>query len=99
MPSLRAVYRMTMAEYHLRVEGYNRMKMERMAWQRRSWFIGMVGPHLDPKKLPKSEQAWMPMPGYDQKKSSDMSPQMRERWQKAVADYNEKKAQDGRADD
>lgn len=79
---------MTMAEYFLRVAGFKRELKRQMFRDRRTWFNTLVGPHMDPKALPRSEQAYMPLDGEE---PGGISPQMRERWKKAVADYNKKK--------
>ena len=54
---------MTWAEYQVRRQGYLRMEAarvkEKLTFYRRSWYNTLIGPHLDPKKLPKTEKAYM----------------------------------------
>jgi len=85
---------MTFSEYLLRVEGWHRVQKRQLYRDRRTWYNTLVGPHWDPKKLPRSEQAYLPI---DEEDKPKMSPNVKDRWNKAVEEYNKKK--DARAKD
>ena len=91
MPSLRAVYEMTLNEYSLRVEGWKREQTRQLYRDRRTWYNTLIGPHYDPKKLPRTESAYFSIPEVDgqKPKAKDI---MRERWKNAVEKYNKEKA-------
>ena len=83
---------MTFSEYLLRVEGWHREQKRQLYRDRRTWYNTLIGPHMDPKRLPRTESAYLPI---DEEKVSKITPSMKERWDKAVGEYNKQK--DGRA--
>lgn len=89
---------MTLSEYALRVEGYKREQTRQLYRDRRTWYNSLVGPHWDPKKLPRSEQAYLRIPEYDDPKQ-DVKEGLREMWKQSVEKYNKAKAEkDGSTD-
>ena len=58
---LQEFYLMPFCEFILKSQAYNRMQEERLRHTRRIAFYSMIGSHLDPKKLPKSEDKFMPI--------------------------------------
>ncbi len=86
-PSLEYVYDMTWAEFRIRQFAYNRQ-------QKRDWFkirevayASILGPHLDPKKIP-SKERFMPL-----KDTTEVNESMKERMMKVVKIYKDKKKQ------
>lgn len=79
---------MTFSEYLLRVEGWHRQQKRQLYRDRRTWYNTLIGPHYDPKHLPRSEEAYMPIDG---DKKPKMTKEMREEWDRAVAKYKEEK--------
>ncbi len=89
---------MTLSEYTLRVEGWKREQNRQLFRDRRTWYNTLVGPHWDPKKLPRSESAYLRIPEIDDDKPQKSS-ELKKRFADAVDKYNKEKAeQDGRAD-
>lgn len=87
MPSLRAVLGMTWAEYLIRVDGWKRVQNRQMYLWRRTWFNTLIGPHLDPKKLPKTENQYMPLDG--ERNPRVLSDYSREKFMTARAKYEQ----------
>jgi hypothetical protein len=81
---------MTWAEYLIRVDGYRRMDKRQLERLRRTWFNALIGPHVDPKRLPKTERAYLPLGEDDAPKKKVISKYTREKFKKAVADYRQK---------
>ena len=52
---------MTWAEFRIRSYAYQRMQKTEMYKLRELAWASTIGPHLDPKKLPKSKEAFMPL--------------------------------------
>ena len=90
MPSLRAVYAMTWAEYLIRVDGWKRSQNRELERLRRTWFNILWGPHVDPKKLPKTENQYLPLDGDGNKPKPKISDYTREKFERAVKEYREK---------
>ena len=86
---------MTWAEYILRVDGYLRQQKRQAYRDRRTWYNTLVAPHLDPKKLPKSEQAYMKIDG-EEKRKPKVSEETGQRYIEAMRKYLlKKKASNG----
>jgi hypothetical protein len=58
-PSLEYVYSMTWAEFRIRLFSYNRREKKDWYKVREIAFAATMGPHLDPKHLPKSKDAFI----------------------------------------
>ena len=54
---------MSWAEFSIRSYGYNRVKIEELRMFRTLGFTTLLAPNADPKKLPKSPENYMPLPG------------------------------------
>lgn len=76
-----------MSEFVLRVQGWKREQKRQLYRDRRTWYNTLIGPHLDPKKLPKTEEAYMSI---DSEKGK-LTDQMRENWKQAVEKYKQEK--------
>lgn len=74
---------MTWAEYLIRVDGYRRIELRTLERMRRGWFNQLWGPHVDPKKLPKTERAYMPLSS-DKGGKNLVSEATREKFKNAV---------------
>ena len=59
-----------------------------MFFYRRSWYNSLIGPHVDPKTLPKSEAAYLPLDG-DRKPGARISDKSREKYEKAMKAYKQ----------
>jgi hypothetical protein len=62
MPNLEAVYDMTWAEFQLRLFAYKRMELNEYQKLRELMWTCYTAPHLDPKKLSKRKEQFMPLP-------------------------------------
>jgi len=58
---------MTWAEFQIRLQGYKRGENARFEMLRELMWVTYVAPHLDPKKIAKTKQSFMPLP-IDKKK-------------------------------
>lgn len=88
-PSLDYVYRMTWAEFKLRLIGFNRseerqeVKLRRLAW------VTFIAPHQDPKKLRgMKEGRWWKIGG---SKKSQITDEHRQRFMDEYKKYLDKK--------
>ena len=63
-----------------------------MQRDRRTWYNTLIGPHLDPKRLPKTEQAYMKIPG-EKKRKVKVSEAARSKFIEALEEYKRKKEQ------
>ena len=86
-PSLEYVYDMTWAEFRIRQFAYNRKQKRDWFKIREVAFASIIGPHLDPKKLP-SKERFMPLSD-----KSEVNEAMKERMMKVVKIYKDKKKQ------
>lgn len=77
MPSLDAVYEMTWAEFQLRLFAYKRMELNEYQKLRELMWTCYTAPHLDPKKLSKRKEQFMPLPS-DKKNIGGVSEAMKE---------------------
>lgn len=70
-PSLDYVYRMTWAEFKLRLIAFNRTETRQMYKLRRLAWVTFIAPYQDPKKLRgMNEKKFMPLEGENPKKAS-----------------------------
>ena len=52
------LYKMTMAEFNIRLFAFKRMSRDKEMLFREVGYSAMVGSHLDPKKMPKTKQKY-----------------------------------------
>jgi len=92
-PSLQYVYDMTWAEYLIRLYAYNRIRKKQLRDVREIAWASLVGPHQNPKKLPKTIEAYWPLDGKPQ-----VNDFLRDRIKFAQDEYKErlKKLNNGR---
>ena len=83
-PSLDYVYDMSWAEFRIRQFGYNRKQEREWFKIREIAYASIIGPHLDPKKLP-SKQKFMPLG------KKGVTEKMVVRMKEAVDKYNKEK--------
>lgn len=79
------VYDMTWAEFQIRLFAYNRMQKNEWFKIREIAWASLVGSHQDPKKLPKSKEAFMPLNG--NKPKQGVSEAQKEAFRKAMQEY------------
>ena len=84
---LHEFYLMPFCEFILKSQAYARMQEEKMRHTRRIAFYAAIGSHLDPKKLPKSEDSFMPIG--EKKRKSQVSDEMRELFKQRMEEYNQ----------
>ena len=84
-PSLEYVYDMTWAEFKMREFAYDRKQEKDWFKIRELAYASIIGPHLDPKKVP-SKERFMPLG-----KKPGISEKMRERMKEAIKEYKDKK--------
>ena len=74
---------MTWSEFCIRQHAYRRMEKNSWYKVREIAYQSMIGSHLDPKKLPKSQEKYMGLEG----KKESVNSVMMERMRKAREDY------------
>lgn len=79
-----------MAEFNIRLFAFKRMSTNRELLVREVAYYSMIGSHLNPKKLPKSKQAFWSI-GQDSKIDKERMDKMKEAMRKAVEQYNNRK--------
>lgn len=79
-------YNMPYCEFILKAQAYHRMQNEQLKRIRFNTFYSMIGSHLDPKKLPKSESNFLPI---EEERKSQISDEMRELFKKRQREYEE----------
>jgi hypothetical protein len=83
------VYMMSWREFQLRSFGYKRKDRQDWLKVREVAYSSLVGSHLDPKKLPKTKEKFLPLGMEQQKRVSD---EQKENFLKAFRKYqNERK--------
>ena len=83
-PSLSYVYSMTWAEFLIRQHAYHRIEKNEWYKIREMAYASLIGSHIDPKKLPKSKEKFIPLDS-----SNDLEvDKMRQTILKAQQDYN-----------
>jgi isopropylmalate/homocitrate/citramalate synthase len=85
---LEEFYDMPFCEFRIKAYAYKRMQEERLRHTRMIAYYSAIGPHLDPKKLPKTIDEFMRI-GDKPKKRSMVSDEMRELYKKRMDEYNE----------
>ena len=85
---LEEFYDMPFCEFRIKAYAYKRMQEERLRHTRMIAYYSAVGPHLDPKKLPKTIDEFMRI-GDKPNKRSRVSDEMRELFKKRMDEYNE----------
>lgn len=80
---------MPFCEFRIKSFAYNRMQEERLRHTRLITYYSAIGSHLDPKKLPKTIDQFMPI-GQKKTKKSIISDEMRELYRQRMDEYNEK---------
>lgn len=85
---LEEFYDMPFCEFRIKAYAYKRMQEERLRHTRMIAYYSAVGPHLDPKKLPKTIDEFMWI-GDKPKKRSRVSDEMRELYKRRMDEYNE----------
>lgn len=87
---------MSWAEYTIRVDGYLRQQKRELRRDRRTWFTTLIAPHQDPKRLPRTEEAYMKIDGDKKRKLSDAA---RSKFVEALEKYKaQKEKANGRGD-
>jgi hypothetical protein len=59
---------MSYAEFQIRAFAYNRLMLRELKLYRKQLYTQIIAPHQDVKKIPKSEQQFMPLFGESQVK-------------------------------
>ena len=87
---LEEVYDMPFCEFKIKSYAFRRMQEERLRHTRLIAFSSQIGSHLDPKKMPKSIEQFMPI-GSERKKKrkSKVSDEMRAIFEQRMKEYNE----------
>jgi hypothetical protein len=85
---LEEFYDMPFCEFRIKAYAYKRMQEERLRHTRMIAYYSAIGPHLDPKKLPKTIDEFMRI-GDKPKKRSRVSDEMRELYKRRMDEYNE----------
>jgi hypothetical protein len=80
--NLEQVYDMTWAEFRIRQYGYNRMQKDEWFKLREIAYASIIGPHLDPKKVPPKDK-YMPL----SEEKSGVSDRMKARMREAINKY------------
>ena len=78
---------MTYAEFCIRSYGYRRMQQEQWAKFRKVAFASLQAFSVDPKKLPKTEKQYMPLPMIDDDSKPQLSKEHIEAFIKATQQY------------
>ena len=82
---------MTWAEFLIRQHAYHRIEKNKWYKVREMAYASLIGSHIDPKKLPKSKDKFIPLDEDNNNKSSNTIDAMREAILKAQEEYNNKK--------
>jgi len=81
---------MTLAEFNIRLFSYRRLERNKKILVREIAWAATIGSHLDPKKLPKSKEKFMPI-GNDVRISREHQERINQTMLKAVQEYNDNK--------
>lgn len=87
-PSLDYVYRMTWAEFRIRLFSYNRQQLSEWYKVREVAWNSLIGSHYNPKKLPRTKDLFMKL---DSKKKPLMTDAMIERIIEVKEQFNKDK--------
>jgi len=85
---LEAVYDMTWAEFQIRLFAFKRMELVEAQKLRELMWNTYIAPHLDPKKMSKRKESFMPLPS--DKKAVGVSEKQREIFIKEYKKWQEK---------
>ena len=88
-PSLSYVYGMTWAEFLIRQHAYHRIQKNEWYKVREMAYASLIGSHIDPKKLPKSKEKFIPLDSA-QGNVKTISDAARKAMLKAQEEYNNK---------
>lgn len=78
---------MTWAEFLIRQHAYHRIEKNEWYKVREIAFASLIGSHIDPKKLPKSKEKFIPL---ESEKNKGLSKEARNAILKAQEQYNNK---------
>lgn len=81
---------MTWAEFCIRSHAYRREDKKKWLHTREVAYYSLIGPHADPKKLPKTKELFIPL---EFKSKRDLRKKQRERMILALKKYNLEKRQ------
>ena len=79
---------MTWAEFLIRQHAYHRIEKNEWYKVREMAYASLIGSHIDPKKLPKSKDKFIPLDEDNNNKSSNTVDAMREAILKSQKEYN-----------
>jgi hypothetical protein len=79
---------MTWAEFLIRQHAYHRIEKNEWYKVREMAYASLIGSHIDPKKLPKSKDKFIPLDEDNNNKSSNTVDAMREAILKSQEEYN-----------
>ena len=77
---------MTMAEFNIRLFSFNRQREHQEMLAREQAYYGMIGSHLDPKKMPKTKQQFWILPS-ERRMTKERFKKMKNVMSKAVEQY------------
>ena len=81
---------MTWAEFRIRLYAYKRLELKEWQKVREIAWNGLIGSHVNPKKLPKSKEAFIPL---DVKRKAIRTNKMAERIKEVQAIYLQERKQ------
>lgn len=79
---------MTWAEFRIRLHGFHREQKRNQYDMREMAWVNYIAPHLDPKKMKKSKEAFWPM---RKKSERSQAEKMKERMEQAMIEYQKNK--------
>ena len=85
---------MAWCEYLIKCYAWSRMEKEKWRKVRTIAFNAMIGSHLDPKKLPKSEEAFMPLENKKKRVDPAIMEELRREREEALKKINKDKQEE-----
>jgi hypothetical protein len=82
-------YDMPWCEYLIKCQAWQRIEKEKWRHTRLIAFESKIGSHLNPKSLPRTIENYLPLDG---KRKRKVSNEIRELYERRIAEYNEAKA-------
>lgn len=82
-------YDMPWCEYLIKCQAWQRIEKEKWRHTRLIAFESRIGSHLNPKSLPRTIEKYLPLDG---KRKRKVSNEIRELYERRMAEYNEAKA-------
>ena len=82
-------YDMPWCEYLIKCQAWQRIEKEKWRHTRLIAFESKIGSHLNPKSLPRTIEKYLPLDGKGKRKVSN---EIRELYERRIAEYNEAKA-------